>query len=178
MTEPPDRLDLLRWQFDLTWSLFELHLDQLTFELLVWEPVPVNWNVRQDADRRWVPDWEDEELDPIPVPTIGWITWHIGWWWTSAIDQAHGLRPRDRTDVVWPGSLDEVLAWLRGLRLEWMSILNGYKESDLDASATYPWGDDSGMTVAHTVAWVNAELMKNVSEIGQLRLLWAASPNR
>lgn len=44
-------------------------------------------------------------------------------------------------------------------------------------SATYPWGDASGMTVAHTVAWVNAELMKNVSEIGQLRRLWAASPN-
>lgn len=30
------------------------------------------------------------------------------------------------------------------------------------------------MTVAHTVAWVNAELMKNVSEVGQLMLLRAS----
>lgn len=30
-------------------------------------------------------------------------------------------------------------------------------------------------TVAHMVAWVNSELMKNVTEIGQLRLLQAAS---
>ena len=134
--------------------------------------------MRLDADRQWVPDWEDGEQDPMAVPTIGWITWHIGWWWTSASDHAHGLRIRDRTDVVWPGSLDEVIAWLRGLRLEWMSILNGYNEADLDVPATYPWGIDSGMTVAHTVAWVNAELMKNVAEIGQLRLLWAASPAR
>lgn len=29
-------------------------------------------------------------------------------------------------------------------------------------------------TVAHMVAWVNAELMKNVAEIGQLRLQRAA----
>jgi hypothetical protein len=28
--------------------------------------------------------------------------------------------------------------------------------------------------VAHMLAWVNAELMKNVTEIGQLRLLRAA----
>jgi hypothetical protein len=27
------------------------------------------------------------------------------------------------------------------------------------------------MTVAHTAAWVNSELMKNVAEIGQLRRL-------
>ena len=29
--------------------------------------------------------------------------------------------------------------------------------------------------MAHMVAWVNAELMKNATEIGQLRLLRAAS---
>ena len=35
--------------------------------------------------------------------------------------------------------------------------------------------DDREYTVAHMLAWVNAELMKNVAEIGQLRLLRAAS---
>jgi len=35
---PVARLDLLRWQFDLTWSLFELHLEQLKPEDFLWEP--------------------------------------------------------------------------------------------------------------------------------------------
>nr|WP_308213084.1 hypothetical protein [Nocardia amikacinitolerans] len=33
----------------------------------------------------------------------------------------------------------------------------------------------AGLTVTHLAAWVNAELMKNAAEIGQLRLLRAAS---
>lgn len=59
------------------------------------------------------------EPEPVPVPTIGWLTWRIGWWWGTAADRAHG-RP-------------------------------------------------------HMTAWVNAELMKNVAEIGQLRLQRAVS---
>ncbi|GAA2811591.1 hypothetical protein FHR33_001093 [Nonomuraea dietziae] len=34
----------------------------------------------------WVPDWTETEPDPVPVPTIGWLSWHIGWWWSVAID--------------------------------------------------------------------------------------------
>lgn len=175
MTIPATRLDLLRWQFDLTWSLFELHLGELTSEMLLWEPAPVCWNVRRDESRQWTPDWDEAELDPIPVPTIGWLTWHIGWWWTVALDHAHGEFPRDRTEIVWPGDLDGVLAWLRGLRLEWLEVLAGYADVDLDAAARYPFGEDSENTVAHTAAWLNAELMKNTAEIGQLRLQWSAS---
>ncbi|MER6670046.1 hypothetical protein ABT256_36190 [Amycolatopsis japonica] len=43
-------------------------------------------------------------------------------------------------------------------------------DADLDAPSVYPFGEEAGLTFAHTVAWVNAELMKNVSEIGQLRM--------
>ncbi|MGW3787450.1 hypothetical protein ACWD5Z_22890 [Micromonospora chokoriensis] len=56
------------------------------------------------------------------MPTIGWLTWHMGWWWTVTIDHL-----RDHT-------------------------------------------------VTHTIGWVNAELMNNVAEIGQLRLMRAAQP--
>ncbi|WP_422395020.1 hypothetical protein [Nocardia vulneris] len=38
---------------------------------------------------------------------------------------------------------------------------------------TFSWPDEGGKSVAHTLAWVNAELMKNAAEIGQLRLLHA-----
>ncbi|MER7168350.1 DinB family protein [Micromonospora sp. NPDC000207] len=165
------RLDLLRWQFDLTWSLFEYHLERLEPTDFLWEPAPHCWTMRQDADGGWVSDWADVEPDPIPVPTIGWITWHIGWWWTVTVDHAQGRTPRERTEVGWPGGGEQTVAWLRDLRTAWLSVLDQLGDADLDATAPFPWQNDPAHTVAHMIAWVNAELMKNATEIGQLRLL-------
>lgn len=167
------RTELLRWQFDLTWSLVELHLDALKPGDLLWEPAALCWTVRS-VDGRWTPDWSDTEPDPIPVPTIGWITWHVGWWWSVTLDHLRDRQPRERTDVEWPGGRDAVVEWLRGLRREWLAVLARLTDDTLDAAATFPWSDDPEKTVAHTVAWVNAELMKNIAEIGQLRLLRGA----
>jgi hypothetical protein len=64
---------------------------------------------------------------------------------------------------------------LRGLRENWLAVLDRLTDADLDATAPFPWPEDSERTVAHMVAWVNSELMKNAAEIGQLRLLRAAS---
>ncbi|MFC6094193.1 DinB family protein [Saccharothrix lopnurensis] len=158
--------DLLRWQFDLTWALFEYHLERLVPGDHLWEPTGSVWTVRDG-----VPDWADTEPDPVPVPTIAWVSWHLGWWWSVAIDHARERTPRDRVEITWPGP-DRVVEWLRGLRDEWVELL---PTLDLSAPSTFPWPD---RTVGHTAAWVNAELMKNVTEIGQLRLLRAATPGR
>jgi hypothetical protein len=165
--------DLLRWQFDLTWSLAELHLDRLTTDDFLWEPAPHCWTVRQGADGSWTPDWADTEPDPIPVPTIGWVTWHLGWWWTVAIDHARGREPRDRTAVAWPGP-GATVDWLRELHGDWLTVLDGLTDADLAGAAPFPWPADAGMTVAQMLGWANAELMKNIAELGQLRLLRAA----
>ncbi|WP_028932672.1 DinB family protein [Pseudonocardia spinosispora] len=167
------RAELIRWQFDLTWSLVELHLDALKPGDLLWEPAALCWTVRP-ADGRWVPDWSDTEPDPIPVPTIGWITWHMGWWWSVTLDHLQGREPRERTDVEWPGGRDSVVEWLRDLRREWLAVLARLTDDELDGAAPFPWSDDPDKTVAHTLAWVNAELMKNIAEVGQLRLLRGA----
>jgi hypothetical protein len=167
--------DLLRWQFDLTWSLLELHLERLTSEDFLWEPAALSWTVRPGADGVWVPDWADTEPDPIPVPTVGWVSWHVGWWWSVALDHLQGRTPRERTEIGWPGTAEAAVGWLRDLRAEWVAVLDRLTGPDLDAPAPFPWPADSGLTLAHTVAWVNAELMKNATEIGQLRLLRAAS---
>ncbi|MEV0704304.1 DinB family protein [Saccharopolyspora sp. NPDC050389] len=172
---PASRRELLRWQFDLTWSLFELHLEQLSPEDFLWEPANCCWTMHRGEDGAWVPDWADTEPDPIPVPTIGWITWHIGWWWSVTIDHAQGRTPRDRTEVEWPGAGQPTVDWLRGLRADWLAALDELADADLDAIASLPWQNDPEMTVAHTITWVNAELMKNVAEIGQLRLVRAVS---
>ncbi|MFE5571697.1 DinB family protein [Amycolatopsis japonica] len=159
---PASRSELSRWQFDLTWSLFEYHLADLTSEDFFWEPTSHCWTIRPDG----TPDWADTEPDPVPVPTIAWLTWHIGWWWSVALDHANGRSPRERTEITWPGA-ETAIAWLGGLRQEWLDRLT---DADFDAPSAYPFGEEAGLTFAHTVAWVNAELMKNVSEIGQLRM--------
>jgi hypothetical protein len=64
---------------------------------------------------------------------------------------------------------------LRDLRREWLSVLDRLTDTDLDTTAPFPWPPDTDRTVAHTVAWVNAELMKNAAELGQLRLLHLAT---
>jgi len=61
------------------------------------------WTVRPDAVGVWRPDWSDTEPDPIPVPTVAWLTWHITWWWSTTLDRVTGEIPRDRDGVVWPG---------------------------------------------------------------------------
>ncbi|MGC4866415.1 DinB family protein [Micromonospora sp. DT53] len=171
-------LALLRWQFDLTWSLFEYHLERLDPADFLWEPAPHCWSVRQSTDGTWIPDWADTEPDPVPVPTIGWLTWHVGWWWTVTMDHLRGGSARQRTAVAWPGAGEPTVAWLRGLRTEWLGLLGQLSDNDLDRIATFPWPDQTDLTVTHTIGWVNSELMKNVAEIGQLRLLRAARTDR
>lgn len=170
------RCDLLRWQFDLTWSLFEYHLERLEPHDLLWEPASLVWTIRRDPDGNPVPDWSDTEPDPVPVPTIAWLTWHIGWWWSVALDHAQGDSPRERSEIRWPGETPiAVISWLRALRGEWIAVLERLDDGDLDVLAEFPMADDPDYTVGHMAAWVNAELMKNVAEIGQLRLIRRAA---
>lgn len=169
---------LLRWQFELTWSLLDLRLTALDEDDFLWEPAEGCWTVRRSADGSWRPDWVEPEPDPAPVATIGWLTWHIGWWWTEAITRQQGELPPERTDVLWPGSGAAAEAWLRGLRSRWVELVARLAPAELHEVAPYPWQDRPDRTVAHLVGWVNAELMKNTAEIGQLRLLRAATEGR
>jgi hypothetical protein len=163
--------DDVLFQFDLAWALADLHLSALIEDDFLWEPAALCWTVRPDAAGVWRPDWADAEPDPIPVPTIGWLTWHIDWWWSTTIDHLTGASPRDRMDITWPGSGPAAVARLHGLTAQWRQLLAG---ADLTGPSSFPWGADTGRTVAHTALWVNVELTKNISEIGQLRLLRAA----
>lgn len=172
---PRYTLDLLRWQFDLTWSLFEYHLDRLESDDFLWEPAANCWTMHRAEDGTWVPDWAETEPEPVPVPTIGWLSWHIGWWWGVTIDHAHGRAPRERGDITWPGAGAPTVEWLRGLRADWLEALDRFTGPDLESPAPFPWQNEPQHTMAHMVAWVNAELMKNAAEIGQLRLQRASS---
>ncbi|MFB7719927.1 DinB family protein [Nocardia sp. NPDC056100] len=138
------RSAVLRSQFDVVWSLLDYHLERLAVDDFLWAPVQLSWTLRHDYLGHWVPDWEDSEPDPIPVPTIGWITWHIGWWWTVTIDHVRHHIPRDRDAILWPGPSAAVADWLRELRSQWLEILDDLTDSDLEAPIGFPWPIDSG----------------------------------
>lgn len=174
MTTP--RTDLLIGQLDIAWALFEHHADGLDDGTCLWEPEPYVWTVRPDARGRWVADFQVPEPDPVPALTIGWITWHIGYWWTTTLAHCFGAEaPPEREEIFWPGSAAATVEWLRGLNRQWLQRLRELTDADLDSTArtaTLPWG--AGRTLAEVAGWLNVELTKNVAEIGLVRTMYGA----
>ena len=163
------------WQFDLAWELAELHLSALVDDDYLWQPAADQLDgaarlvgcveARLVRHRTRSAAGADDRLAHLA----------ISWWWSETIDHLSGRTPRERTDVTWAGTGAEAVSRLRALRGQWRELLAGLSPADLEQPSPFPWGSDSGYTVAHTVLWVNIELTKNVAEIGQLRLLRAAS---
>jgi hypothetical protein len=169
-------LDALRWQFDMTWSLGDKHLlPALTDAMCLWAPAPGAWTVRR-VDGAWVADWAGEEPDPAPATTIAWTSWQIAWWWSETLARAAGDPPPGRLGVSWPGSADGVRAQLGDLAGRWGALLAGLEPDDLARPASFPWTDLRPFAV--TLAWVNAELMKNLAEIGALQRLYLSAHGR
>ncbi|HTM85396.1 MAG TPA: DinB family protein, partial [Mycobacterium sp.] len=96
-------IDQLRGQFELAWALADLHLSALVDEDFLWEPAGLVWTVHQEGSGAWYPDWAETEPDPIPVPTIGWLTWHMIFWWSTSLADLRGQPPPDRGGIAWPG---------------------------------------------------------------------------
>ncbi|MCK2238842.1 MULTISPECIES: DinB family protein [unclassified Crossiella] len=173
------RVELLLKQLDIAWSLFEHHLTDLDDAACLWEPAPSSWSVRPDQTGTWHADWAEPEPSPAPPTTIGWLTWHIGFWWTTTHGHvfANGAPPREQ--ITWPGTAESTITWLRGLKDTWRASLLPLTDAELDSkdrTATLPWGPD--FTLIDIAGWVTVELTKNVAEIGQLRHLHQARTAR
>jgi DinB family protein len=167
-------IEHIRLQFDLAWALTDLHLTALSENDFWWEPADLCWTVRRDDAGQWQVDFADVEPDPVPVPTIAWLAWHIDFWWSAAIDSLQGRVAVAAADVTWAGSGSAAVARIRTLAELWRNLLAGMTAADLARASGFPWRIDDGRTVADTALWVAVELTKNASEIGQLRLLHAA----
>lgn len=165
-------LQTLRWQFGLTWRLAEVHLPALTDEACLWEPAPSSWTVRKSAEG-WHPDWAEIEPDLAPPVTIGWLSWHLIWWWSSLLSALRNETPVARGDVLWPGSAAAAVLLIRALSSEWSDALSLLDESDLERPFAYPWSEQRPLRLA--LAWANSELMKNIAEIGIVRHLFEAA---
>lgn len=163
--------NLLLRQLETSWSLARLHLAELPDSEALWEPAAAGPRVHP-VDGEWTADWPDDESYAAGVPTIAWLQWHIGMWWSLAWDRAFGAGDLDHETIRWPGSTNAASDWLEGLHVAWSASIEELSDKHLgEVPATWPLHDG---TLGDVAAWVNVELMKNAAEIGFLRFLFAS----
>ena len=160
--------ELLLRQLDIPWTLFsEYYLPAVTDDIAAWRPSAnaVGLVIR---DGTAYPEWPDETTEPIPDTTVGWLLWHIEWWWSNAIHGARGAGSTKPQAFGWSGSAEASRVRLIELHDQWVEILN---TTDLDHQCDAPFPTPQPLSAI--AGWVNVELMKNVAELGQLMRLRA-----
>jgi hypothetical protein len=88
------------------------------------------------------------------------------------LDHSFGEQALSRESVIWPGSADEVRAWLGRLRMEWRQVLEHVTDDELRSAERTRWPFQD-RPFGDVIAWVNVELTKNAAEIGYARFLYA-----
>jgi hypothetical protein len=165
--------ETLMRQLDTAWRLTCLHLDGLTTEECLWQPGIRGPHVRRRADGVWQADWPEHEGYDLGPPSIGWIAWHIGYWWSMVLDHSFGAATLTREAVMWPGDADAVGRWLAELHQRWVDEMRAMSDDDFRSAERTRW-PFANRPFADVSAWVNIELTKNAAEIGYARFLYAA----
>lgn len=160
-------------QFETAWKLTDYHLGGLATEECLWRPAQKGLHVRQTADGKWRADWPDHERYDAGPPSIAWLTWHLGFWWSMVLDHSFGDGALSRENVIWPGSADKVREWLGALQGEWRAVLDVITDDDLRSVQRTRWPFQD-RPFGDVLAWVNVELTKNAAEIGYARFLYGA----
>lgn len=169
-----DARNYLIRQFETACKLTNLHLDGLTTEECLWRPAHEGLHVHQAPGGRWRADWPEHEGYDLGPPSIAWLTWHIGFWWSMVLNHSFGDGTLSREDVMWPGSAAGTREWLGRLQGEWRAVLERTTNDDLRSAQRTRW-PFRGRPYGDVIAWVNVELAKNAAEIGYARFLYAVS---
>jgi hypothetical protein len=164
--------DYLLRQFDTAWSLTSYHLDGLATEECLWRPAQKGLHVHRALDGTWRADWPEHEGYDLGPPSIAWLTWHLGFWWSMVLDHSFGNANLSREAVTWPGSADGVREWVGRLQGEWRGMLERITDEDLRSTEKTRWPLQD-RPFGDIVAWANVELTKNAAELGYARFLHA-----
>ncbi len=159
-------------QLDTAWKLTALHLNGLTTGECLWRPARQGLHVHQHSDGGWRADWPTHEGYDLGPPSIGWLTWHLGFWWSMVLDHSFGDGTLAREQILWPGSAEGVSGWVGRLQVEWREALVGLTDDDLRSTRRTRWPFQH-RPFGDVVAWANVELAKNAAEIGYARFLYA-----
>jgi hypothetical protein len=164
--------NLLNFQFDISWQLFEYNINGIDNEECLWKPREKGLHIHNE-DGTWRADWPDSESYDIGPASIAWLTWHIIFWWSMVFDYSFGNGTLTHEEVQWPGNITAVRERINNLRDKWRTLLEELSEDELRSSKRthWPFGDKPFYELA---AWLNLELMKNASEIGYCRFLYAS----
>ncbi|HEX2546425.1 MAG TPA: DinB family protein [Ramlibacter sp.] len=160
-------------QLEMAWQLTSYHLDTLGTGECLWRPAARGLHVHRQASGAWTADWPEHEGYDLGPSSIGWLTWHLGFWWSMALDHNFGARSLSRERVPWPGDADGVRSWVRGLHDRWAVLLAGSTDADLASTSQVHW-PFADRPLADLFAWANTELTKSAAEIGYARFLHAA----
>jgi hypothetical protein len=159
-------------QLDSAWKLASYHLDGLTTEECLWRPAPAGLHVHPLADGTFGGEWPQHERYDLGPPSIAWLTWHVGWWWSMTLDHARGESRLTRNPVTWPGDATRVRQWIGELHDQWRELIDQLSDEDLKSTERTRWPfKDRPFT--DVLAWLNMELTKNAAEIGYARFLYA-----
>lgn len=164
--------DYLLRQFEIAWMLTTYHLDGLTTEECLWRPALKGLHVTRDTDGAWRADWPTHEGYDLGPPSIAWVTWHMGFWWSMVLNHSFGDGTLARESVMWPGSADAAREWIGRLQGEWRAVLERMTDDDLRSAERTRWPFQD-RPFGDVVAWANVELTKNASELGYARFLYA-----
>jgi hypothetical protein len=175
-TPPSLARDTLANQLALAWQLTTYHLESLTTEECLRRPAARGLHVHRLADGTWRADWPEHEGYDLGPSSIAWMTWHLGFWWSMALDHNFGARNLKREDVTWPGDAEGVRTWLSTLHARWQAALSAQTDADLAMASGVHWPFENRPR-ADLFAWANTELTKCAAEIGYARFLLAVSPS-
>lgn len=160
----------LRYQQEIAWRLLEHHLAGLGEEECLWRPAQAGLHVNE-VNGTWWADWPESESYSLGPPSIAWLTWHIGFWWSMVLNHSFDDRTLQREEVPWPGTVEKTHVWLAGLQKEWNEELGELSNDELSSVERTRW-PFVGRPFSDVIAWLNVELMKNTAEIGYCRFLY------
>lgn len=161
------RDDLIR-QLDTAWALTAVHLDGLTTEACLWRPADDGLHVRRHADGRWRAEWPLHDGDELGPPSIAWLTWHLGCWWSMVLDHAFGDATLTRESVLWPGTADGVRAWIGALHAHWRERVDALTDDELRSVTRTRW-PFADRPFGDVVAWASAELTRDAAALEAAR---------
>jgi len=172
-------------QLSFHWEhLVRPHLDGLTDDEYLWEPVPGMWSVRPRATARTnmaagsgplVVEFEHPEPAPAPVTTIAWRLGHLIVGVLGARNASHfGGPPVDYATMQWPPTAAAALARLDDEYATWIAGVAGLDAARLAAPVGPAEGDFAEYPYATLVLHINREMIHHAAEVLLLRDLYRA----
>lgn len=168
--------------YDYLWEQFSNRVVGLTDEEYFREPVPGCWSVRlreeSTAPRKlgrgdWVLE-EGRRVDPPPFTTIAWRLCHICVSPLLRHDYTFGSHTLTMDDILWPGSAQEAVEFLKETHHRWRNALATLDPADAVkvGLSQMPYGLDPDVRFIDLVAWTNTEFAHHAAEIACLRDLY------